>query len=114
MKGIEYFVKPGGKIVKQLMMSDEDKAFFEEEKRQFIEKYGRNPTQQEESVMREANFEDLNAVIAKDLQASGVRPEVLYAFQKTGILVTRENQFQVTPDELKCWQEAVEEYKANH
>jgi hypothetical protein len=40
------------------------------------------------------------------------RPEIRYAFEKTGLLVTPENIAQLSATDLATWQAAVEEYFA--
>jgi hypothetical protein len=43
-----------------------------------------------------------------------VRPEIIYAFQKTGRLVTWENRKNLTRAELKEWTDAVDEWHRLH
>ncbi|HEY9867562.1 MAG TPA: SEC-C domain-containing protein [Candidatus Obscuribacterales bacterium] len=112
-KGIEYFVKPSGKLVKLMPLTAEQKAHFESEKQKFMETHGRKPTEEEEAVMRTSLYEDVGQVIARDLATSGAPPEKVYAFEKTGLWVTRENEHQVSPEELRRWEEAIEEYRLN-
>jgi hypothetical protein len=48
------------------------------------------------------------------LHEAGVRPEIIYAFQKTGRLVTEDNHKTLSLAELKEWTDAVEERRRDH
>lgn len=110
-KGIDYFLKRNGKIVREAPMTPERRAAFEAEKLRFQQEHGRRPTEEEESVMRYSEFEEIDSVIEKELIAMGASPETIYAYERTGILITRENEHQFPPDEIKRWAEAIQEYR---
>ena len=44
------------------------------------------------------------------MSAAGVRPEVIYAFRKTGRIVTEDNWHLLSEDDRKEWTDAVNEY----
>jgi hypothetical protein len=48
----------------------------------------------------------------KMLRAMGAAPEIIYAFEKTGRIVTAENMPSLTDAELAEWEHAVDEYHA--
>jgi hypothetical protein len=111
LKGIDYFVKPGGKIVREQPLSTEQRAELERLKEEFHQKWGRRPTAEEEGVLRLAGFADASAVIEAELIKSGARPEVIYAFKKTGLVISPENETGISPAERERWQAAVEEFR---
>ena len=45
------------------------------------------------------------------MAAAGIRPELIYAFKRTGRIVTERNQSLLTPEELREWDAAIDEYK---
>ena len=47
------------------------------------------------------------------LREANVRPEIIYAYQKTGRLVTEENSQLLSAEELAEWDAAVDEYRRN-
>ena len=47
------------------------------------------------------------------LREANVRPEIIYAYQKTGRLVTEENAQLLSTDEIAEWDAAVDEYRRN-
>jgi hypothetical protein len=44
------------------------------------------------------------------MQRSGTRPEIIYAYQKTGRIVTKESLASLAPDERAEWDAAIDEY----
>lgn len=113
-KSIEYFIRPNGSVVKEAVLEGQQQTSFLKEKELFIQKYGRLPTEEEEGVLRLAarGIADLSSVIEADLIRYGASEETLYAFRKTGILVSRENESQISADELRQWDQAIIEYRA--
>ena len=53
-------------------------------------------------------------MIAEGMKAAGVDPAFVYAFEKTGLLVTEENQHLIPDADLAEWDAAIEEYEAKH
>ncbi len=58
------------------------------------------------------NERRLNRKITDAMRRSKVRPEIVYAFEKTGRLVTKENSKLLTAEELAEWHAAVAEHRA--
>src|SRR5262249_47423559 len=57
--------------------------------------------------------EHLEALMVEDLKAAGLDPAFIYAFEKTGLLVTEQNQHLIPDSDLAEWDAAIEEYKRN-
>ena len=49
-----------------------------------------------------------------DMKAAGLDPAFIYAFEKTGLLVSEENQHLIPEKDLEEWRSAVEEYRRKH
>jgi len=60
------------------------------------------------------HLEHLEAMLAGDMRAAGLDPAFIYAFEKTGLLVSEENQHLIPEKEVDEWQSAVEEYRSKH
>jgi len=58
--------------------------------------------------------EHLEAMIVEGMKAAGLGPAFVYAFEKTGLLVTRQNQHLIPDADLARWQAAIEEFEARH
>jgi hypothetical protein len=113
-KGIDYFIKPGGKIIREQPLTPEARQALERQKQEFATKYGRAVSEEEENLMRLNEFSNVNAVIEQDLLKAGASAETIYAFRKTGILVSKENINQVSPQELIAWESAIQEYRRSN
>ena len=53
-------------------------------------------------------------MIAQTMRRAGLRPELIHAFEKTGRLVTESNRHNLTKEELKEWEGAIDEYFRKH
>jgi hypothetical protein len=58
--------------------------------------------------------EHLEAMIVEGMKAAGLDPALVYAFEKTGLLVTQPNQQRIPDADLARWQAAIEEFEARH
>ena len=56
---------------------------------------------------------DIEKTMVDIMERAGVNPAHIYAFKKTGRLVTSWNKDKLTDAELREWQTAVEEYRAS-
>jgi hypothetical protein len=48
------------------------------------------------------------------MHKAGVHPALIYAYQQTGRMVTRENQTHVSPEDLQEWNDAIDERYETH
>ena len=48
--------------------------------------------------------------MVEDVRAAGIDPAVIFAFEKTGRLVTEDNQHLISENDLAEWEAAVREY----
>lgn len=55
--------------------------------------------------------EEVDEAMLLVLREAKVRPEIIYAYQKTGRLVTEENAQHLSEEELAEWNAAVDEYR---
>jgi hypothetical protein len=85
----------------------------------FVEKFGREPGPNDpvffdpeaatpQPFPRQTYYDGMIEI----LQAMGAGPEIIYAFEKTGRLVTSESMKYLTDVELAEWEEAIAEYDA--
>ena len=52
--------------------------------------------------------------MVEDMKAAGIDPAFIYAFEKTGLLVSEENQDLIPEKDLEEWRAAIEEYSRKH
>jgi hypothetical protein len=111
-KGIQYYRKNNGQLVKRQALTPEQRQAFNEQRQKFIAENGREPDREERALLLAANYQNIESLIENDLLKSGASPESVYAFHQTGLLVTAENRRQIAPEELKRWDDAIAEYRA--
>ena len=58
--------------------------------------------------------EHLEAEMVEMMKKTGAHPAAIYAFEKTGLLVTEGNRDKFTDADLAEWDAAVEEYLQSH
>ena len=56
--------------------------------------------------------EPFNARIVDAMKRAGIRPEIIYAFEKTGVLMTEGNQHLWSPEDQKACDAALAEFQA--
>jgi hypothetical protein len=93
-------------------------AILDEQKQRFIAKFGREPRPEDPVIWDEdadqptpASEDDIHHAILSVLTAAGSPPEFVYAFNKTGRLVTESNMHLLTKAEYQEWCDAVDEYR---
>jgi hypothetical protein len=91
---------------------------LDQQRERFKEKFGRYPGPEDPVIWDEsaaeptpASEDDIHQTILAALIAAGSPPEFIYAFNKTGRLVTESNMHLLTPQEYQEWVDAVEEYR---
>ncbi len=91
---------------------------LEEQLEAFRRKFGRDPGSADPVFFdpdadqpRPIDGARLDAAITQALKDGGVDPASIHAYQRTGMLVTRENLHQWSPCELEEFREALEEYR---
>ena len=97
-------------------MSGEVYRTMLDQRQRFVNKFGREPDPSDPvffdpdaDTPRQISEEMINSEMLKALAAAGVDPAVVYAYNKTGLLVSEENMHLLSAEELTEWQQAVEE-----
>jgi hypothetical protein len=103
-----------GNVFKSIPMSEEMTDIFQEQRRKFIEKHGREPGPNDQIFSDMPHPEHLEHRMVEDMKAAGIDPAIIYAYEKTGRLVTEENQNLLSDADLDEWDAAIEEYEAKH
>ena len=52
--------------------------------------------------------------LLEGMHTAGIHPALIYAYQKTGRIVTQENQTFLSPADIQAWQAAIAEWYATH
>src|SRR6516165_4967727 len=91
--------KAKSKPARTIPLSQESRAALERQLERFREKFGREPGP-DDPVFFDPDADDpqpideavINEEMVNAMKAAGIRPSVIYAWNKTGLLVTEENR----------------------
>ncbi len=87
---------------------------LERQRRVFREQYRRDARQGGPAFPNPPHPEHIEHLLVEEMKQDGVAPQFIYAFEKTGILVTEFNYDTASSEQLAEWQAAVEEYELRH
>ncbi len=96
-------------------------ALLERQEQRFIEKFGRPPgptdpvffdphADNPQPMIEEA----VDQHLLEAMHTAGIHPALIYAYQKTGRVVTQANQKFLSAADRQVWQDAIDEWYATH
>ena len=85
---------------------------LQRQREKFIARYGREPGPDDPIFVDVPSDDEYDEMVTKAMEQAGVAPAVIYAFRKTGRIITEENAKFVPAAGLEAWQHAIEEYAA--
>jgi hypothetical protein len=93
-------------------------------KQAFIDKFGRepgagdpilfDPDADEPRFFSDALIAEMEEVLFGAMNKAGFDPAVIYAYKKTGLLVTEKRKRLLSRAEMKEWKEAINEYHVKY
>ena len=106
---------------KSIALSPELAKGIQEQFRRFTEKFGRPPGP-DDPVFFDPSADEPRPILdevvdqhmLEAMHKAGVHPALIYAYQKTGRIVTRENRKHLTKADLKEWNDAFDEWHRLH
>ena len=110
-KGFEWVEDEAGTVYKSMPMTPEVREALEGLRQEFVARHGREPGPNDLLFPDLPHPEHLEAMMVEGLKAAGLDPAFVYAFEKTGLLVTGQNQHLIPDEDLAEWGAAVEEYE---
>ena len=108
-KGFEWQQEEGG-VFKSVPLPGELADALEQQRRQFTEKHGREPGPDDRLFSDLPPLEHVEHQMVRAMHRAGLDPAFIYAFEKTGLLVTEQNQHLIPEKDLDEWEAAVREY----
>jgi hypothetical protein len=109
-KDFDWVVAEDGTVQRMLSMPGELFEMLQVQRRAFIEEHGREPGPDDLVFPNLPHPEHLEHHLVLAMQAAGVDPAVIFAFEQTGFLVTEENEGRIPSVDLEAWDAAIEEY----
>lgn len=113
-KGFDYEEGDDGSLYKSIPLTDDMKDLLEEQRCKFIEKHGREPGPNDPVFFDMPPLEQIEHQTVQAMKAAGLDPAIIYAYEKTGRIVTQENQHLLSDADLAEWQNALDEYETKH
>jgi len=106
---------------KSIPLSPELATGIQEQFQRFTEKFGRPPGP-DDPLFFDPSADEPRPIIdevvdqhmLEAMHKAGVHPALIYTYQKTGRLVTRENQKHLTKAEFREWNDAFDEWHRLH
>jgi SEC-C motif-containing protein len=109
-KAFDYVEDDEGTVHRRIPMSEEARELLLEQRQAFIEAHGRPPGPGDDVFFDAPHPEHLEHTMVQSMREVGISPDKVYAFTKTGLLVSEENRKLIPDADIKAWCEAVEEY----
>jgi len=113
-KSFEYEEDDDGTIFKSITMSQEMVDLLEEQRQEFIKKYGREPGPHDSIFFDMPHPEHIEHMTVQAMKGAGIDPAFIYAYERTGRIVTEDNPHLLSDADLAEWGDAMEEYEAKH
>jgi hypothetical protein len=114
-KGFDWTEDEAGTIFKNVPLNEEAVGILEDQRRKFVEKFGREPGPNDPIFFDAPPADQMLAEMVETMKAANIDPAKIYAFEKTnGLLVTEQNQHLISDEDLTAWHAAIDEYWANH
>ena len=104
-------VDEDGNIGKSVPVSDELAEVIEQQHQKFVEEFGREPGPEDNLFFDLPHQEVVEHVMVEGMKEAGIDPAIIYAFEKTGLMVTEANEHLISDVDLEKWDEAITEYE---
>lgn len=113
-KGFDYEKDDEGTIFKSIPLSEETVDLLDEQRQESIKKYKREPGPNDPVFFDMPHPEHLEHMTVEAMKEAGIDPAFIYAYEKTGRIVTDDNVHLLSEAELVEWDDAIQEYEAKH
>jgi len=112
-------IKHKAKKSREVKVDAETMKILQEQIQKFREKFGREPGpgdplffDPDSFVPRPLDLDELNKETVDAMVKAGMRPELIYAYRKTGYIIMEDNIDKIPKSGLDEWEAAIEEYFA--
>ncbi len=103
-----------GNVFKSVPLSPDASELLQEQVQKFKDEHGREPGPDDLLFGDLPHPEHLEHMMVEEMKAAGIDPAIIHAFEKTGLIVTEENQKLIPEEDLAEWDAAIAEYEAAH
>ena len=113
-KGIEFTEDDAGTVRQSVPMSDDVAEVVRAQRQKFIDRFGREPGPDDPIFFDLPHPEHVEHLMVEGMKAAGLDPAIIFAFERTGRLVTADNQHLIPERDLDAWDAAIREYEERH
>jgi hypothetical protein len=110
-KRFEYHRTEEGALVKSIPIDPTVREILEEQRKKFVAQFGREPGP-DDKIFFDIDPEEHERVVVNAMQEARLSPGFIYAYKKTGMIVTSENQDLWSEQDLVEWEAAWDEWEA--
>jgi hypothetical protein len=110
-KNFEWQEDEQGDLYKSVPLSGEMMDLLKHQRQKFIDLYGREPGPGDKVFFDAPPLELVEHQMVEAMKAAGFDPAFIYAYERTGRLVTEQNQHLLSDADLAEWQAAIDEYQ---
>jgi hypothetical protein len=110
-KDFEWLVDDEGNIFKSIPVSEELADVIEGQRQKFTEQHGREPGSGDNLFFDMPPVEHAEHFIVQAMRQAGFDLAIIYAFEKTGLIVTEKNERLLSENDLAEWRNAIREYE---
>jgi hypothetical protein len=103
---------------REVPLNEEDVTVLKKMDEEFVNKFGRKPGpgdplfwDPDADTPQPLSEEKVTQTIIDGMVKAGIPAKTIYAYRKTGILLTTANQHLVSEADLKAWNDAINEYE---
>jgi len=68
----------------------------------------------DQPLLTDEEVAKVRASTVEAMRAAGIRPALMYAYERTGLIVTKENRSLMSAADLDEWEDAIAEYDETH
>jgi len=65
----------------------------------------------DERLLSDEDVAKVRSATVESMRAAGIRPALVYAYERTGLIVTRENRHLMSAADLDEWEDAIAEFE---
>lgn len=109
-KKFTWMESDSGALAKSVPIDPELRSLLDLQLERFRERFGRDPGPNDPVFFDAPPIEHEEFHMVQVMRKANIAPELIYAFEKTGLLVTSTNQDLIPEKDLEEWDAAIEEY----
>jgi hypothetical protein len=111
-KKFKYVIRANGEVGRRVPLPKEASSALKQLRQAFIDKHGREPNP-EDSIFDPEDVARAHGDLVDAMRKIGIDEAIIYAYDKTGILLTEQNMSVTPTSHIQEFEAAVEEYRAS-